>query len=112
MFNVCEMKKLTQKSESEDDMEPPTRNILPRLRNAPTNNQWKKDVVDHVDLNFVEHMGSKLQIDKSDKPVDFFFHVMYFTDEVFELMVEQTNLYTEQVRLLLVQISIRPTGAQ
>ena len=72
MFNVCEMKKLSQNSESEDEMEPPTRYILPRLRNAPTNNQWKKDVVDHVDLNFVEHMGSKLRMDKSDKPVDFF----------------------------------------
>ena len=72
LFNVCDMKSLTQKSESEDDMELPTRNILPRLWNAPTNNQWKKDVVDHVDLNFVEYMGSTLQIDKSDKPVDFF----------------------------------------
>ena len=50
MFHFCDMKNLTQKSESEDNMEPPTRNILPRLRNAPTNNQWKKDIVDQFEL--------------------------------------------------------------
>ena len=77
-------------------MEPPARNIRARLQNDSANNQWKEDIVEHVDLNFVEHVGSKLQMDESSKPVDFF--QMYFTDEVFDLMVEQTNLYTEQVR--------------
>ena len=103
------MVQTSSESESEGDMEPPARNVRRRLQNALTNNQWKKDV-EHVDLSFVEHMGSKLQMDQSSKPVDFF--QMYFTDEMFELMVEQTNLYAEQVRLLLIQISIRRTGAQ
>ena len=85
----------SSESESEDDVEPPARNIRARLQNDPANNQWKEDVVEHVDLNFVEHVGSKLQMDESSKPVDFF--QMHFTDEVFHLMVEQTNLYTEQV---------------
>ena len=101
MFNVCQMKKLTRtwyklrqsQKVSQGDMEPPARNIRARLQNGPANNQWKEDVVEHVDLNFVEHVGSKLQMDESSKPVDFF--QMYFTDEVFELMVEQTNLYVE-----------------
>ena len=86
----------SSESESEDDVEPPARNIRTRLQNGPANNQWKEDAVEHVDLNFVEHVGSKLQMAESIRPVDFF--QMYFTDEVFELMVEQTNIYTEQVR--------------
>ena len=86
----------SSESEREGDVEPPARNIRARLQNGPANNQWKEDVVEHVDLNFVEHVGSKLQMDESSKPVDFF--QMYFTDEVFELMVEKTNLYAEQVR--------------
>ena len=53
-------------------MEPPARNIRARLQNGPANNQWKEDVVEHVDLNFVEHVGSKLQMDESSKQVDFF----------------------------------------
>ena len=60
-------------------------------KNDAANNQWKEDVVPHV-----EYVGSKLPMDESSKPVDFF--QMYFTDEVLELMVEQTNLYAEQVR--------------
>ena len=75
----------SSESESEDDVEPPARNIRARLQNGPANNQWKEDVVEHVDLNFMEHVGSKLQMDESSKPVDFF--QMYFTDEVFELMI-------------------------
>ena len=86
----------SSESENEDDVEPPARNIRARLQNSPANNQWKEDVVEQVDLNFVEHVGSKLQMDESSEPGDFF--QMYFTDEVFELTVEQTNLYTEQVR--------------
>ena len=87
----------SSESENEDDVEPPARNIRARLQNGPANNQWKEDVVEQVDLNFVEHVGSKLQMDESSEPGDFF--QMYFTDEVFELlMVEQTNLYAEQVR--------------
>ena len=77
-------------------MEPPARNIRARLQNGLANNQGREDVVQHLDLNFMEHVGSKLQMDESSKPVDFF--QVYFTDEVFELMVEQTNLYAEQVR--------------
>ena len=65
-------------------------------KNGAANNQWKEYVVLHVDLNFVEYVGSKLPMDESSKPVDIF--QMYFTNEVLELMVEQTNLYAEQVR--------------
>lgn len=56
----------SSESESEDDVEPPARNIRARLQNDPANNQWKEDVVEHVDLNFVEHVGSKLQMDESN----------------------------------------------
>lgn len=66
----------SSESESEDDVEPPARNIRARLQNDPANNQWKEDVVEHVDLNFVEHVGSKLQMDESSKPV-FFSNVLY-----------------------------------
>ena len=58
----------SSESESQGDVEPPARNIRARLQNGPANNQWKEEVVEHVDLNFGEHVGSKLQMDESSEP--------------------------------------------
>ena len=41
-------------SEIEDDVDPHASKKRPRLQSVPTNNEWKEDGVQHVDLNFVE----------------------------------------------------------
>ena len=66
------MKKLTRaglvqtasESEIEDDVDPHASKTRPRLQSVPTNNEWKEDVVRHLDLNFVEDVCSKLQMDQ------------------------------------------------
>ena len=59
-------------------------------------NDWSEDIDRREDVEFQEEVGINVDSENLRSCLDFF--LLFFTDEVWQLLVEQTNLYAEQKR--------------
>ena len=59
-------------------------------------NDWSEDIDRREDVEFQEEVGINVDSENLRSCLDFF--LLFFTDEVWQLLDEQTNLYAEQKR--------------
>ena len=59
-------------------------------------NEWSRDINIGDDVAFDQPVGPTIQLQDNMKAVDYF--QLYFTEAVWNLIVEQTNLYAQQKR--------------
>ena len=58
------------------------------------NTEWSRNINLGPDLDFDQPTGLRIELEEDMKPVDFF--QLYFTDALWNHIVDQTNLYAEQ----------------
>ena len=58
--------------------------------------EWSKEIKRREDVEFQEEVGINVDIENLQSCLDFF--SLFFTEDVWQLLVEQTNLYAEQKR--------------
>ena len=59
-------------------------------------NDWSEDISRREDVEFQEEVGINVDSENLRSCLDFF--LLFFTEEVCQLLVEQSNLYAEQKR--------------
>ena len=59
-------------------------------------NDWSEDINRREDVEFQEEVGINVDSENLRSCLDFF--LLFFTEEVCQLLVEQSNLYAEQKR--------------
>ena len=79
-----------------EEAETPNRTLpVPRGRRNE-NTEWRRNIDIRPDLDFDQSTGPRIELEEDMKSVDFF--QLYFTDALWNLIVDQTNLYAEQKR--------------
>ena len=82
--------------QDEEEAETPIRRLpVPRGRRNE-NTEWSENINLRPDLDFDQPTGPRIELEEDMKPVDFF--QLYFTDALWNHIVDQTNLYAEQKR--------------
>ena len=86
---------LAEESESsqEDSDEPDTDEEMDEVMEE---NDWSEEINRREDVEFQEEVGITVDSENLHSPLDFF--SLFFTEEVWQLLVDQTNLYAEQKR--------------
>lgn len=69
---------------------------IPVRRGEPNDSEWSRNINLRTDLPFDQPTGPRIELEEDMKAVDFF--QLYFTDAVWNHIVDQTNLYAEQKR--------------
>lgn len=69
---------------------------IPVRSGEPNDSEWSRNINLCTDLPFDQPTGPRIELEKDMKAVDFF--QLYFTDAVWNQIVDQTNLYAEQKR--------------
>ena len=86
-----------EEEEEEDEEEEQENRVIPRPRVVcDVNREWSRDINLRPDLTFDQPVGPRIELGENMKSVDFF--QLYFTEAVWNLIVDQTNLYAEQKR--------------
>ena len=82
--------------QDEEEADTPNRTPpVPRGRRNE-NTEWSENINLRPDLDFNQPTGARIGLEEDMKPVDFF--QLYFTDALWNHIVDQTNLYAEQKR--------------
>ena len=83
--------------QDEEEAETPIRRLPGPRGRRNENTEWSENINLRPDLDFDQPTGPRIELEEDMKPVDFFFQ-LYFTDALWNHIVDQTNLYAEQKR--------------
>ena len=82
--------------QDEEEADTPNRTLPVPCGRRNENTEWSRYINLCPDLDFDQPTGPRIELQEDMKPVDFF--QLYFTDALWNHIVDQTNLYAEQKR--------------